>query len=110
MATTSDLARSVLQDLGIIAAEEAVPAADEALVIERYGHEFARLQSDGLAWWDEEDIPADAMAALSKILMHRLATAYGIARDDTARLAAELELRRLAVRTDRVPPIKAEYF
>lgn len=110
MATTSDLAKAVLQELVVIDADEEGSAADVALVKERYSREYERLLYDGKAWWNEATIPEEVMGPLTEIVAARCAKAFALPPDRQSELLALQRLNALSAKSNTKTPTKAEYF
>lgn len=96
MATSTDLAKSVLQALSVIDAEEDPEAADAALVKNRYSNLFAELQGNEIAWWDEASIPPEVFNALIGVLAY---TCFGAFKTATMNKADYVSDYTLGMRT-----------
>lgn len=117
MATIATLAKMVLQDLRIIAAEETPSPELEAIVRERYLARLGTLTKDEYADWEVEVIPEDALPGLRLVIAHECARPFGKSSSLTPtppyRSVEEEGLHKLSLYTrikTTYRPVKAAYF
>jgi hypothetical protein len=107
--TTQQLAVDVLERIPVIGADETPSAADAQTVKRFYSRTLKELCDQGLAWWDEEDIPDEAFEALADVLAGRLAPRWGYQRPDLEQSG----MARLRILSADVPtgfPVTGSYF
>lgn len=113
--TRADMAERVLRDLGLVAAEEPVSAADLSFVEETIESVFGELSLVGifLPNASEDSIPHEIYAALSKRIGLDVAPAFGLvdaAQAEIAKPIAERRLRELSMAPATGAVAEATYF
>lgn len=100
--TTNDLAVRILQDLNIIAVDEAPQATDLNFVLQTIRSEFPRMEADGIRFNMHEttvdSISPTLFTELSRRIGFAVATVYGImsaSESEQGKEASEIVLRRL---------------
>lgn len=81
--TKQQLAKDVLQELGILDALHDPSAEDGALVEARYDDKLAWLKDRGLAYWPNtsrtaQEIPSEVFSALVNIMAEDVAGKFGV--------------------------------
>lgn len=107
--TTQDLAVRVLERLKVIAAGDTPSAEDAASVKSFYAGQFAELQADAVAYWDEDDIPDEAFQALADFVAGRIAPDFGLSRPDLEQ-SGNLRLRRMSAQSGTGRRVSGLYF
>lgn len=114
MATQSDLAKAVLQDLGVLAAGETASAEDNALVQERIGQVHEELVDNGLVSFTLAAIPSKVMRPMSIIVAAECWRAYhgedGVVVAEQKAAAARARLAQQAQRVNTQQPGHAVYY
>lgn len=112
MATQTDLAQAVLEELRVVGAGETIDSDDDALVKRRYLSVHRDLARKFLVDWAEsEAIPDAALDAMTLLVAFRCQTAFGKPRD------VQVKLDGMAMLWDYrntpwlpTPPMRATYF
>lgn len=77
MATTTDLATEVLQELYVLDGTDTASAADAAKVIAKYTQKLPTLITEGYADWDTAVIPDAALIGLTKVMAYECRKVFG---------------------------------
>lgn len=75
--TTTELATEVLRFLTVIAADEAIAAADESYITNVYYDKWDELAGENLAYWTKGEIPKACFLVLRDIVANEVAGAFG---------------------------------
>lgn len=118
MATTrtqAELARAVMEDLGLIAANEDPSADDQSMILRRYTNLLAEWQDDNIVYWDADAIPYETFEALVSVMRIVVGPAFGIPglageNLDAALEGAKRRIRRRIVKPASGQPIEVDYF
>jgi len=94
-----DLAARVLKDLGLVGADEDVPADDQAWAEETVGSEVQMLASIGLPVWNgsEVAVPEEYLTILSRRIGLALAPSFGLMDLASAQMAMREAERYLTI-------------
>jgi len=77
--TTTELATSVLQHLGELAAGEAIDTEDDSYITGVYNDKWEELadESVSLAYWPKDDIPTVVFLIVRDLIANEVRAAYG---------------------------------
>jgi hypothetical protein len=95
--TITDLARAVMEDLGLLAAGETLAQTDWDYVNRRYREGLEELRDDGLVWWEANAIPFVVFPGVVGYVSVLVSEGFGIPRTipmDTDIEAAKRRIRR----------------
>lgn len=111
----SDLATRVLKDMGLVGADEAPTADDQAFAEETVSAEVAMLSAIGMPIWQgsEMAVPELYLTILSRRIGLALAPSFGLSDIATATMAmreVERTLRQLAAKPATGSVVKPEYY
>jgi len=111
----SDLATRILQDAGLIAAEETPSAADLAFAEETLSAEIDLMAAKGITIWNGSDssIPQAYLTPLSRRIVMALGPSFGLLDAATASkaiLAVESDLRSISQGGATGTAQQTEYF
>lgn len=110
MATQTDLATEVLQELFVLDGGETASASDAALVIKKYTQLHPTLISEGHADWDLEVIPDAAMIGLTKRVAYECQIRFGKVYPLEKKLEGTADLREYLRLHPTYEPVRATYF
>ena len=108
--TKSQLATAVLQQLSVLAAEEAASADDSNTVQTIYEDRLERLYDDELAYWLADEIPEAVFRAVVILIANEAAPTFGQIFDPSAELYAEGLLKKHNTKQSTGEPIEAVYY
>lgn len=103
-----DLATRVLKDLGLVGADEEVPADDQAWAEETVGAEVQMLSRIGLPIWNGSEIavPEEYLTVLSRRVALAIAPSFGLMDVASAQMAMREAERYLTIMAaPRVVPL-----
>lgn len=110
MATTTDLATEVLQELHVLDGEETASASDAAKVKTKYAQKLPTLITEGYADWEEAFIPAGAMIGLVKVMAYECRKAFGKQYEREMYIEGLADLREYLRLHPTYEPVIATYF
>lgn len=117
MATQTDMATQVLQDLFVLDGTETADASDAATVVTKYTQRLVMLAEDNYADWDADSIPDAAMPGLVRVIAYECAPVFGKDRNklvepngDTWEDRGLAMLRRYMRQKATYEPVPALYF
>ena len=113
MANRTDLRQMVAEEAGVIAAGEALAAADVDYIERRIDSILGQLYEDGLIPFDVEgEIPAAYVLPLAQVMGIQIAAGFGILTPEMPAKANEgmASLRRLKVKPYYGTPARATYY
>lgn len=107
--TSAQLAARVLERLKVVTPPDTPTAEDATLVSSFYGAKLAEMREEGMAYWDQDDIPDEIWPSLVDYIAGGVASEFGLQRDDLSQ-AGEMKLRRLAHQGPTFRSVTSEYF
>lgn len=123
MATETDLATQVMQELLLIDANETPSAEDAAVIIARYHQRLLMLTDEDYSDWmagsstADDVIPDAAMPGLIRVMAFEVAPMFGKGRErlieangDTWEMRGLAMLRRVMRKKPSYEPVRADYF
>lgn len=113
MANRTNLRQMVAEEAGVIAAGEALAAADVDYIERRITSIFGQLYEDGLVPFDVDgDIPDAYMLPLAQVMGIQIAAGFGLLTPDMPPKAGEgmASLRRLKAKPYYGTPARATYY
>lgn len=123
MASETELVAQVMNELGLLASEQAPTAAEASDILQRYYQQLAMLADEDYADWAQganvsaDVIPAAAMPGTVQIIAYECAPMFGIAKSSlvdrqgrTWRELGEIALRRYMRKKPSYEPVWANYF
>ncbi len=118
MATTrtqAELARAVMEDLGLIAANEDPAAADQSMILRRYTNLIEEWRDDNIVYWEANAIPYEVFEAVVGAMRLVVGPSFGVpglvGEDlDNALEGAKRRIRRRVKKPASGQPIAADYF
>ena len=84
MATKVELRNQVLQELEVLPAGQTASAEDAVTVETRIDQVYAFLEDKEIAYWDANNIPAEVMRPMVKIVAYECAPAFQLPPDKIA--------------------------
>lgn len=104
--TIQDLAKAVMQDLGLINATEDPAAADRDFIETNYMEALEELRDDGLVWWEANAIPLAVFQGVVSYVGIIVSEGFGKAR--TIPVDVELEAAKRRIRRRVAKPTTGE--
>jgi len=95
--TITELAKAVMDDLGLLEASENPTAAERSYIERRYREGLEELRDDGLVWWDAEAIPYAVFLGVVGFVSVLVSESFGTPRRvpmDVDLEAAKMRIRR----------------
>ena len=113
--TRSELATSVLRDMGVLDASETPSADDATLVKAAYDDKYEEWQDENLVYWQLDEIPNAVFLPIRDLIVNEVKGAFGqptpsVAEKMAQEEALKMRLRRHVARSATGHRIKAEYF
>lgn len=109
--TTADLVKDVLiGKLSEVGATETPEAQDAKAVQDKYSDVYAELVDEGIAYWDDGEIPVVVFDRVSSIVANRVAPAFGRPYDEGYDRLMISKLKKHVAKSASKLPIPAEYF
>lgn len=111
----TDLAERVLKDLGLVASEATLDAADSVWAEETIASVTAQLAVEGIVIWNGSDqaLPLEYLVPLSKRIGLEIAPSFGLmghVEAETLKPALNTLLRRMNAKPSTGAVAQAEYF
>lgn len=123
MASETELVAQVMNELGLLASEQAPTAAEASDILTRYYQQLLMLADEDYADWvqgnnvSDDVIPAAAMPGTVQIIAYECAPMFGVAKSAlvdgagrTWRELGEIALRRYMRKKPSYEPVMADYF
>jgi len=76
--TRAELARGIMEDLGLLDPAETMDAGDEEMILRRYDNIIAELQHDQVAYWSTDAIPYEAFEACVAVMRLVVGPGFGV--------------------------------
>ncbi len=116
MATETDLALAVMQELAVIPNGSLPTAQDYADIKLRYERRLVMLQDEDFADWDANNIPDAAMPGLTRLMAYEVAPLFSVPRAQLMESGMSWEekgmmmLRRYMRKKPTYEAVMADYF
>lgn len=113
--TQAELALAVMEDLGLVDAQESLDAADEAMILRRYTNVLAEMADENTVYWEANAIPYEtfeAMVGLMRLIIGPSFGVPGLAGEDLndALEGAKRRIRKRIVKPASGQPTAVGYF
>lgn len=113
--TANELARAVMEDLGLIEANESPSAEDNSMIKRRYSNILEEMRDEKTVYWDDDAIPYEAFEAMVGLMRLVVGPSFGVpglvGEDlNNAMDGAKRRIKKRVVKPASGEPTRVDYF
>lgn len=113
--TGNELAKAVMEDLGLLEANESPSAEDNAMIKRRYSNILEEMRDEKTVYWEDDAIPYEAFEAMVGLMRLVVGPSFGVpglvGEDlNNAMEGAKRRLRKRVAKPASGEPTAVDYF